>query len=983
MYSLCPPGRTFDELNQDSYIQSLKAELNEEVKNKSTTEWQRRENVIVDIVIERKTPFWGLHLEPVLVFKYTLNEPKSVPFVRQIIVDGVISSLPKKCFNADIDFTWRCMIDQGFSMSQWIRISSGHYTISPLMAQYAEIDESEIDVLLPRGNNISYAARRKRQMFASARTDANQGISVVDVHCTLCSMIPMTAPEKKTQIAPMRILTTDIECAGRPGTFPEAEKDPVICIGNLVNVKGAGEKLAAEVRSRAIRVDKLNPRVKEDSKKLTQMERAAAFSEGAYVIMHLRKINPDKMPTDRECYMFAFDTEEELLLGYSSFIRWLRPEIVLSWNGHSFDFPYLIQRARHLGIEEEFCNTGDVRHPWRIVKSSFSNKAYAERSGYEVIYPGTTFYDVMLVDQREVKRRSYTLNSVAADVVGKTKEDLHYSLITPRFNGTVDEWTSVCSYCLIDCARTFEVCYALLYIGRYLALSSVSGCSLYILMARGVIARSYMMVCRKAEQLGYVVDFKPKAAASAKKKRAEGNQADFEMMMLDDDDDDGGGDDDDEKYEGAHVFRTLSGYYFLLATLDFASLYPSIMQAYNLCVSSEITAEQVANFRAEDVNYFEDTNTYYVKTSVREGIIPIVERELVAVRRETKKAMAKSAEEGDYELSENLDGLQLAQKLLGNGLYGYCGTPHKMPNKNVAANVTSVGQKLIKLAAKRAIEILSGETPWGTFPNAFIAAGDTDSIMICFDKKEVKFEVDFGLQIGRWLAEQITREYPPPVSLEFEKVYAPAVLVAMKRYAGVWWTKPTAYDKIDSKGMESKRRDNSIWEYKTIVAVQDEILVGGGVDAAVKHAQEAVRAIYTHQVPLDNLITTAQLSRSAEKYKTVPAQVIANNEIKSREGEGAAFKTGDRVPYIVVPGPPRSKKGERARYSEYVRKEGLYGDVPYYLKRLGKSLARFLDPLTQVGFTEKNILNGPHTLRRVLTNSSSGPMAKFLVPLGQ
>ena len=35
-------------------------------------------------------------------------------------------------------------------------------------------------------------------------------------------------------IAPIRILSFDIECAGRKGIFPEPEKDPVIQIANMV-----------------------------------------------------------------------------------------------------------------------------------------------------------------------------------------------------------------------------------------------------------------------------------------------------------------------------------------------------------------------------------------------------------------------------------------------------------------------------------------------------------------------------------------------------------------------------------------------------------------------------------------------------------------------------------------------------------------------------------------------------------------------------
>ena len=40
------------------------------------------------------------------------------------------------------------------------------------------------------------------------------------------------------KIAPLRILSFDIECQGRRGVFPEAERDPVIQIANMVVVQG-------------------------------------------------------------------------------------------------------------------------------------------------------------------------------------------------------------------------------------------------------------------------------------------------------------------------------------------------------------------------------------------------------------------------------------------------------------------------------------------------------------------------------------------------------------------------------------------------------------------------------------------------------------------------------------------------------------------------------------------------------------------------
>lgn len=47
------------------------------------------------------------------------------------------------------------------------------------------------------------------------------------------------APEGEwSKIAPLRILSFDIECAGRKGVFPDPKIDPVIQIANMVTAQG-------------------------------------------------------------------------------------------------------------------------------------------------------------------------------------------------------------------------------------------------------------------------------------------------------------------------------------------------------------------------------------------------------------------------------------------------------------------------------------------------------------------------------------------------------------------------------------------------------------------------------------------------------------------------------------------------------------------------------------------------------------------------
>merc|ERR1719468_990200 len=58
----------------------------------------------------------------------------------------------------------------------------------------------------------------------------------IDVDCK--DIISHPAEGEYINIAPLRILSFDIECAGRKGIFPEPEKDSVIQIANMVIRQG-------------------------------------------------------------------------------------------------------------------------------------------------------------------------------------------------------------------------------------------------------------------------------------------------------------------------------------------------------------------------------------------------------------------------------------------------------------------------------------------------------------------------------------------------------------------------------------------------------------------------------------------------------------------------------------------------------------------------------------------------------------------------
>jgi DNA polymerase delta subunit 1 len=88
--------------------------------------------------------------------------------------------------------------------------------------------------------------------------------------------------------------------------------------------------------------------------------------------------------------------------------------------------------------------------------------------------------------------------------------------------------------------------------------------------------------------------------------------------------------------------------------------------------------------------------------------------------------------------------------------------------------------------------------------DAEVIYGDTDSVMVKFGTSELAE----AMKLGEEAAEYVSSKFVKPIKLEFEKVYFPYLLINKKRYAGLYWTNTEKWDKMDTKGIETVRRDN-------------------------------------------------------------------------------------------------------------------------------------------------------------------------------
>ena len=310
-----------------------------------------------------------------------------------------------------------------------------------------------------------------------------------------------------------------------------------------------------------------------------------------------------------------------------------------------------------------------------------------------------------------------------------------------------------------------------------------------------------------------------------------------------------------EKFQGATVLEPKKGaYYEPIVALDFASLYPSIMRAHNLCYSTYVFNKTSINKNFYEYEEFEIQGEKHYFVSKRKdedkkvfALLPKILADLKNFRSQAKKDMARTK---GTPLEAVFNGKQLAYKVVMNSVYGFTGVTKGMLGlKPIASAVTCRGRQMID-ETKATVE--------GNFEGSEVVYGDTDSVMVKFKMDETlttEQKITEAWRLGEKAAAMCV--FPPPNELELEKVYMPYILYSKKRYAAKMWVQnkkgEMELEKVDIKGLQVIRRDQSPFNRKVGKQILNILLESNDSAPALEYVMEKGKELLDGKVPNEML----------------------------------------------------------------------------------------------------------------------------------
>ncbi|XP_014213476.1 DNA polymerase alpha catalytic subunit [Copidosoma floridanum] len=608
----------------------------------------------------------------------------------------------------------------------------------------------------------------------------------------------------------------------------------------------------------------------------------------------------DRLSKITKTTVIQCETELELFEKFLETIHRSDPDVIVGYDC-GFQFDVLVSKILALKVKNWSCLGKLKRFPAPYFKGKIN---------LGQIFCGRPVCDVTTsAKELNLKVKSYDLSSLCVAVLKKKEYECKEIKPEdcPKYYSSVEKLEKLIGATMMEASYIIRIVVELNILPLALQITNIAGNTLSRTLSAGRAERNEFLLLHAFHNKNYITPDK----RTTSKKKEDVDQGRKKKPA----------------YAGGLVLDPKKGFYDkLILLMDFNSLYPSIIQEFNLCFTT------VPGAAYEDVE-----NLSLPESSVEPGIIPTEIRKLVESRVEVKKLMKLRNISPELRAQYNIR--QMALKLTANSMYGCLGATHcRFYAKGLAALVTMKGREILQ-NTKTLVEKCNYE----------VIYGDTDSIMINTNI----LEYDQVFNIGKDIKKEVNKLYKK-VELDIDGVFRYLLLLQKKKYAAVSMSKAPSgqleYTK-ELKGLDIVRRDWCGLACDIGNQILDQLLSDQSSEDRLQKIFEILQIVGNNlrdgNLPLSLLVITKQLSKNPNEYpndKKLSHVLVA---LRLNESGGRKWKAGDTVPYIICEDGTDKTALERAYHvEEFKKSDSLKVDINYYLlNQIHPVVLRICDPI--------------------------------------
>lgn len=546
--------------------------------------------------------------------------------------------------------------------------------------------------------------------------------------------------------------------------------------------------------------------------------------------------------------------EAEMCKMFISLIKEKDPDILTGFNLQGYDIPKFVYRCRHLGL-----NPSQIS-PVRKIRQG-SNDTYTV-GGLEIV----DLYEIArFLSGKEL--RAYNLDYVNKTLgSGKGKVEL---------DGSINEnWEK----------NKWEV---LIYNKRDL------DCVLEVILEQDLI--SYLDEIRRLAGITYNdILYKTNLFDVYILRYLDGKKILWSKMY-----------NKRKTFEGGYVREPVPGLYKNVVVCDFESLYPSCMITFNI---GRFTLKGVET--RDPVDYvwtncviskkieIADTDIIVDDQHIFNGeepsLISLILKELLAMRKETKRRIANAKNMSERDLYSKQDA---AFKTVVNSAFGVLGKEtFRLYHPSLGEAICSAGRSCTRYAIQVAEDL--------GYP---VIYGDTDSIFVHLGNDFNGDAVAEGQKIAKKITTRFAREAPlifgniseNRIVMNMETVFESLAIWAKKNYLGkISWKKGREMTKYDWKGMAAIRSDTMPLLRDLQNKIGKSLVDGESAEYRKEYLDELNEKFLSKLFTVQDLASPRQIKKPLEEYEVQQPHVRGG--LYSNQYLGTKFGKGDKPAWVYI-----------------------------------------------------------------------------------